>query len=103
GASLYADGLDVCRVRARHAERPLVRLRARARVPLLAPRPGPRWDRARLPDRPAGRAGARGRLPRRPDAHELRPPPLRLEPRAAARLRRGVRRVARVRAAALAV
>src|SRR3989442_1283749 len=60
-------------------------------------------SRACLPGRPARRARARGRLSRRPNAHELHPPPLRLEPRAAARLRRRVRRVARVRAPALAV
>src|SRR5256886_3471473 len=63
----------------------------------------PIWDRACLPGRPARRARARGRLSRRSNAHELHPPPLRLEPRAAARLRRRVRRVARVRAPALAV
>src|SRR5207302_329211 len=59
--------------------------------------------RARLSDRPARRARARGGLSRRPDAHELRPPALRLEPRAPARLREGMRRVGAVRAAALAL
>src|SRR5207253_2292831 len=98
GARLYGGGAHT-----RHDDRRRGRRRAGPRVPLLDPRPGAGRRRARLPDRPAWRAGARRGLSCRPDAHELHPPALRLEPRAPARLRQGVRRVARVSATAHAI
>src|SRR5436190_1046232 len=100
-AATHGARLHGGRAHERHTDRPRGGRRARPRVPLLDPRPRAGRRRARLSDRRARRDRARGGLSRRPDAHELRPPPLRLEPRAPARLREGMRRVGAVRAPAL--
>src|SRR5205823_4354479 len=89
------------RVHRRDAARAVGRHRARPRVPLLERRPRAGGRGARLPDHAARSRAPRRGLPGRPDAHELRPPPLRLEPGARALARRRV--CPRMRTALLAL